>query len=218
MARIPRVVIPGIPHHVTQRGNRRQRVFFCDDDYRLYRNLAAEFCRENDVSVLAYCLMPNHTHLVLTPADKDGLHRAVGEVHRRYTRHVNFAHDWRGYLWQGRFASFPMDEAHLYRAVRYVELNPVAANLCRRPEHWPWSSSRAHLNVEDDELVDIMPLQAKISNWEKYLSEEFDNDQETFSMHERTGRPLGSDAFIGELERISGRRLRPKKAGRKPIR
>ena len=217
MARIARVVIPGIPHHVTQRGNRRQRVFFCDDDYLLYRRLMTEFCRKHDVRVLAYCLMPNHTHLVLTPAGADGLRKAVGEAHRRYTRHVNFSHGWRGYLWQGSFASFPMDDAHMYRAVRYIELNPVAANLCRRPEHWPWSSARAHLGIEEDELVDIMPLAAQILGWEEYLAEGTDHDPEVFLRHERTGRPLGSESFISELESICGRRLRPDKAGRKPV-
>ena len=165
MARIARVVIPGIPHHITQRGNRRQRVFFRDDDYRLYRRLMSEFCSMHDVRVLAYCLMPNHSHLVLTPAAADGLHKAVGEAHRRYTRHINSTHGWHGYLWQGRFASFPMDEAHLYRAVRYVELNPVDAKLCSRPEQWPWSSAKAHLCGENDELVDVMPMLAHIPDW-----------------------------------------------------
>ncbi len=218
MARLARVVIPGIPHHITQRGNRRQRVFFCDDDYRFYRRLMAEFCSMYDVRVLAYCLMPNHAHLVLTPADADGLHKAVGEAHRRYTRHVNFTHGWRGYLWQGRFASFPMDEAHLYRAVRYVELNPVDANLCSRPEQWPWSSAKAHLCGQNDELVDVMLMLAQIPDWGEYLAEGIDHDPEVFSQHERTGRPLGSEAFISELETICGRRLHPGKAGRKPIR
>lgn len=216
MARIARVVIPGIPHHITQRGNRRQRVFFCDDDYRLYRHLMSEFCSKHNVRVLAYCLMPNHTHLVLKPADVDGLCKAVGEAHRRYTRHINFSHGWRGYLWQGRFASFPMDEPHLYRAVRYVELNPVAANLCSWPEQWPWSSATAHLYGENDELVDVMPMLAQIPDWGEYLARGTENEEALFSRHERTGRPLGSDTFITELERISGRRLRPKKAGRKP--
>lgn len=216
MARIARVVIPGIPHHITQRGNRRQRVFFCDDDYRFYRRLMAEFCSKHNVSVLAYCLMPNHTHLGLTPVDVDGLCKAVGEAHRRYTRHINFSHGWRGYLWQGRFASFPMDEQHLYRAVRYVELNPVAANLCSRPEQWSWSSAKAHLYGENDELVDVMPVLAQIPDWDEYLAQGKENEEALFLRHERSGRPLGSDTFITELERISGRRLRPEKAGRKP--
>jgi len=178
----------------------------------------AEFCSKCDVSVLAYCLMPNHTHLVLTPADTEGLRKAIGEAHRRYTRHVNFSHGWRGYLWQGRFASFPMDEAHLYRAVRYIELNPVNANLCSQPEHWPWSSAAAHLYGQDDELVDVAPMLARIPAWKAYLDEGLHGEQELLSRHERTGRPLGSDSFINKLEAICGRRLHPRKAGRKPSR
>src|SRR5258708_22386703 len=131
MARLARVVAPGIPHHVTQRGNRRQQVFFGDDDYATYRALLAEGCRAAGVTVSAYCLMPNHVHLILTPSDADGLRAALGETHRRYTRHVNLREDWRGYLWQGRFASRPMAEAHLLACARYVGLHPVPARLAR---------------------------------------------------------------------------------------
>src|SRR3954451_16484608 len=114
MARLARVVAAGIPHHVTQRGNRRQQVFFGDDDYAAYQTLLAEGCRAAGVAVWAYCLMPNHVHLILTPADEEGLRAALGEAHRRYTRHVKLRECWRGYLWQGRFASCPMDEAYLF--------------------------------------------------------------------------------------------------------
>src|SRR5713226_7457724 len=131
MARLARVVAPGIPHHVTQRGNRRQQVFFGDDDYATYRALLVEGCRAAGVAVWAYCLMPNHVHLILTPSDTDGLRAALGEAHRRYTRHVNLREGWRGYLWQGRFASCPMDEAYLLACARYVELNPAGARLAR---------------------------------------------------------------------------------------
>src|SRR5437870_11094383 len=132
MPRLARVVIPGHPHHVTQRGNGRARTFFDDGDYALYRDLLGASCRAADVEVWAYCLMPNHVHLILVPSDPDGLRAALGETHRRYTRHVNLREGWRGYLWQGRFASFPMDEAHLLAGARYVELNPVRARLVRR--------------------------------------------------------------------------------------
>ena len=103
----------GAAHHVTQRGNRRQQVFFGDEDYRAYRALLAEGCAAAGVSVWGYCLMPNHVHLILVPSSADGLRAALAEAHRRYTRRVNFREGWRGYLWQGRFASVAMDEAHL---------------------------------------------------------------------------------------------------------
>jgi putative transposase len=105
MARLARVVVPGYPHHVTQRGNRRQRTFFTAADYRAYIALMAEFCREHAIEIWAYCLMPNHVHLVAVPSTEDGLARGIGEAHRRYSRRVNFRKNWRGHLFQGRFAS-----------------------------------------------------------------------------------------------------------------
>src|SRR5665213_1418910 len=99
MARIARVVAAGVPHHVTQRGNRRQQTFFSDSDYDTYRSLLADGCRKANVAVWAYCFMPNHVHLILVPRDEDGLRAALGETHRRYSREVNFREGWRGYLW-----------------------------------------------------------------------------------------------------------------------
>jgi len=139
MARLARVVVPGVAHHVTQRGNRRQPTFFQEDDYRAYLELLGHWCGRCGVEVWAYCLMPNHVHLIVVPENEDGLRRGLGEAHRRYTRRINFRAGWRGHLWQGRFASFAMDERYLRRAARYVELNPVRAKLCRMPWRWPWS-------------------------------------------------------------------------------
>ncbi len=216
MARLARVVAPGIPHHVTQRGNRRQQVFFGDDDYATYRALLAEGCRAAGVAVWAYCLMPNHVHLILTPSDADGLRAALGEAHRRYTRHVNRREGWRGYLWQGRFASSPMDEAYLLACARYVELNPVRAKLARRARDWRWSSARAHLAGEDDELVRVRPLLALASDWPGFLAEGLDAaDHEAIRAGERTGRPLGSPRFVARLEKRLDRPLARQKPGPK---
>ena len=132
MARLARIVVPGMPHHITQRGNRRQQTFFNSDDYSVYIDLMAQWCREQGVRIWAYCLMPNHVHLVAVPSSEGGLRRAIGEAHRRYTRRVNFREGWRGHLWQGRFASFVMDESYLLAAARYVELNPVAPDWRQR--------------------------------------------------------------------------------------
>ena len=131
MARLARVVVSGVPHHVTQRGNRRLTTYFSEDDYRAYLDLMAEWCGRCGVAVWAYCLKPNHVHLIVAPKSEEGLRRGIGEAHRRYSRRINFREGWRGHLWQGRFASFPMDERHLMLAVRHVELNPVRAKLCR---------------------------------------------------------------------------------------
>lgn len=217
MPRIARVIVPGVPHHVTQRGNRRQQTFFCDGDYRLYCELMAQWCDERGVEIWAYCLMPNHVHLIAVPEEEDGLRRAIGDAHRRYTRYVNFREGWRGHLWQGRFASFPLDDAYLLVAARYIELNPVRAGLASAPEEYPWSSAAAHLTDRDDELVRTEPLLARCRDWCDYLTQPFPAEQwDALRKHERTGRPLGSDAFVNDLERSTGRCLRPQRRGRKP--
>ena len=136
MARQARVVIPGVPHHVTQRGNRRQRTFFVEADYLAYLKIAAEALGEAGVKVWAYCLMPNHVHLIAVPPESSALARAVGSAHIRYTRMINRRERWTGYLWQGRFASFPMDEDHLIACARYVGPNPVRAGLVAEAADW----------------------------------------------------------------------------------
>ncbi len=145
MARLARLVVPGMPHHFTQRGNRRQQTFFNDGDYAAYLTLMAEWCRERGVAIWSYCLMPNHIHLIAVPSSEDALRLAIGEAHQRYTRRINFREKWRGYLRQGQFASFVMDEPYLLAAARYVGLNPVRAGLEPSAADWPWSSARAHL-------------------------------------------------------------------------
>ena len=170
MPRIARVVAPGLPHHVTQRGNRRQRTFFCDEDFEAYIELMAEWCSHCGVEVWSYCLMPNHAHLIVVPDSEDGLRRGIGEAHRRYTRRVNFRKRWRGHLWQGRFASYVLDEQYLLAAARYVEMNPVKAGLVRRPWRYRWSSAAAHLKGRDDGLVRVDPLLELAGDWNKFLA------------------------------------------------
>ena len=216
MSRLPRVVAPGLPHHVTQRGNRRQRTFFTDEDYAEYRGLLADSCRRCGTQVLAYCLMPNHVHLIMVPGDALGLRDALGEAHRRYTRMINFREGWKGHLWQERFHSFVMDEQHLLAAVRYVERNPVRARLCARPEDWRWSSAAAHLAGRDDTLVSVRPLLELVPDWERFIGAD---DDERFNDllrgHASTGRPLGADSFVESLERLLAWPLKRKKPGPK---
>jgi putative transposase len=212
-----RVIVARYPHHVTQRGNRSQKTFFGDDDYAAYLDLMAQWCQQRGVAVWAYCLMPNHSHLIAVPTSEDGLRLAIGEAHRRYTRRVNFREGWRGHLWQGRFASFVLDHYYLLAAARYVELNPVRAGLVRRPEQWRWSSAAAHLAGRDDALVKVGPLLKHVSDWRSFLAE--DGPEELAARlhrHENTGRPLGKKAFITRLESRMGRPLAPQRPGRKP--
>ncbi|NKB59733.1 MAG: transposase [Alphaproteobacteria bacterium] len=217
MARLARVVAAGVPHHVTQRGNRRQPVFFGDDDYAAYLRLLADGCKAARVAVWGYCLMPDHVHLILVPKDPDGLRAALGEAHRRYTRHINMREGWRGYLWQGRFASFPMDKPYLLACARYVELNPVRAGLKRRARDWKWSSARAHLSGQDDSLVKVKPLLDLAPDWAAFLRQGLDeDDRDAIRAAERTGRPLGSARFTKRLEKRLGRTLAKRKPGPKP--
>lgn len=216
MARIARVIAAGIPHHVTQRGNRRMQTFFHDEDYQAYITLLAEWCQKCGVEIWAYCLMPNHVHLIAVPESDDGLRRGIGEAHRRYSRMINFRENWRGHLWQGRFASFPMDETYLLAAARYVEMNPVHAHLAPDAASWPWSSARAHLAGTDDELVKVAPLLEMAGDWRVFLAgageEEKIND---IRKHERTGRPLGAESFVERLESALERILKRGKPGPK---
>ena len=218
MARMARVVVPGYPHHVTQRGNRRQKTFFCDDDYLYYIELLSTYSKEYGTEVWAYCLMPNHVHLVMVPKVEDGLRATLGEAHRRYTRHINFRKGWRGHLWQERFHSFVMDECYLLATVRYVERNPVVAKLCRQPDDWPWSSATAHMVGKDDGLVKVQPMIERIDDWAAYLSGESAqvDAHEHIEQHTRTGRPLGDNSFVARLKVITGKSLAAKKPGRKP--
>jgi len=195
LARLARIVIPGTPYHVTQRGNRRQTTFFEDEDFALYRDLVGEAARRAGSEVWAYCLMPNHVHLIVVPSDEHGLRRTFAEAHRRYTGFINARHRWTGHLWQGRYGAVAMDEAHLAHAARYVALNPVRARLCERAEDWPWSSARAHLAGQDDGLAIVRPLLDRLGDFAAFLGG--DEDQQAsraLRTAETTGRPVGSAA------------------------
>jgi len=216
MARIARVVAPGLPHHITQRGNRRQATFFGADDYQAYRALMREWCEYWKVEVWAYCLMPNHVHLIAVPPSEDGLRRAMGEAHRRYTRRVNFREGWRGHLWQGRFASYPLDEPYWLAAARYIEQHPVRAGLAGTPWEYPWSSAAAHMAGEDDALSRVTPLLALVGNGTDFLATGAPEEEvKELRRHERSGRPLGREPFVAAVEGKLGRTLRRGKPGPK---
>lgn len=217
MARIARVVMPGVPHHVVQRGNRRQKTFFCEEDYRTYLKLMSEWCLKHHVEIWAYCLMSNHVHLIAVPETEAGLRKAIGEAHRRYTRHINFYKKWKGYLWQGRFSSSPLDLKHFMMAARYIEQNPVRAGLVKKAEHYPWSSAKAHLDGKDDVLVRVNPILERVRSWRDMLEMKVGvEEREKMRRHERTGRPLGNDGFVRHIEAKLGRELVKKRPGRPP--
>jgi putative transposase len=192
------------------------QVFFSDDDYQAYRAILAHQARRHELQVWAYCLMPNHVHLVGTPATADGLSLPIGEAHRRFALQINRRERWTGHLWQERFSSFPMDETHLLAAVRYVLLNPLRAGLVDRVEDWPYSSAGAHLGHNTDPLVFVRPMASRIENWGEFLdSSESEGTLQDIRQHSSTGRPLGSTSFVRRLEGTLGRRLRPQRPGPK---
>ena len=216
MPRFPRLVVPGCPHHVTQRGVRRQRTFFDETDYRAYLWLALELAGDWPVTFWAYCLMPNHVHAVVVPEQPDSLSKYFAILHRRYARRTNLRHEWRGHMWQKRFFSVVMDEPHCLTALRYVEMNPVRAGICRKPEEWPWSSARANLGYVADPLIDRSRTRSIVTNWQSFIAEEEDADAvEQLRQQTGTGRPDGNEAFLTSIESCTGRLVRKRRAGRK---
>lgn len=176
----------------------------------------ADWCNRCKVEIWAYCLMPNHVHLIGMSQTEEGLRKGIGEAHRRYTLYINGENDWKGHLWQGRFASYPMDESHLIAATRYILMNPVWARLARKPEKYKWSSCKAHLEGKDDILVKVAPLARLVPDFRELLDSELPPEQyEALKSHEKTGRPLGDEAFLDNLEQITARSLKKKKPGPK---
>lgn len=213
MPRFQRLVVPGYPHHVTQRGVRRQTVFFEESDYKEYLRLAAELLDTSDLSFWAYCLMPNHIHAVVMPGESASLAKYFAPLHRRYARKTNKKHDWRGHLWQERFFSVVMDEAHTVAAMRYVELNPVRAGLCKEAQEWKWSSARGNLGFAADPLINRDANNTVIGNWREYLGSDEDSRQlDELRRLTRIGRPDGNDAFVESIELKSGRVVRKQRA------
>jgi len=221
MPRIARIVLPEIPHHVTQRGNNREAVFFDDDDRRMYLELLRDHADRFGAKLWAYCLMPNHVHLVIEPRAEDSLAKAVGRTNFRYAQRLNLTHGRSGHLWQNRFFSCALDDMHLWRAIRYVERNPVRARMVRLPWRYAWSSAAAHVGEADGGgLLDLAAWRREWtpSRWRTQL-EHLDNDQmKAIRDHTHTGRPLGDDRFLDALERRLDRRMRPLPIGRPPTR
>ena len=191
-------------------------MFFSEDDYRAYVDLLADALETSESQIWAWCLMPNHVHLIVVPADQDGIRATVANVHRRYAARINARNRWTGHFWQGRYGSVAMDEAHLHNALAYVTLNPVRARLVDRPEQWRWSSVHAHLAGRDDVITTVAPVLSRVGDFAAFLDRSFDDDDFTaLRRAEVIGRPVGSAEFIAGLEEQFGRPLAPRKRGRK---
>ena len=218
MPRLARTVAVGFAHHITQRGNNKQDVFFVDEDRRVYQELLKEQSGKDGLEVIGYCPMSNHIHLVAIPHSDTSLAKAVGRTHFRYTQYINRFHQRSGHLWQGRFHSCALDEQHFWLAMQYVEQNPVRAKICRKPWRYEWSSAAAH--IDGDSVSGLLALSSwydmiSAKQWRAELERGIDDTAvESLRTNTHTGRPLGSDSFISKLEIFLGRRVRPLPVGR----
>ena len=219
MARLPRVISPDTPHHVTQRGNARQLVFESDADRLLYLDLLRTNCQIQRLSLVGYCLMSNHVHLIVVPERPESLSLALKHTHGRYAAYFNVRHVSSGHVWQGRYYSCPLDTSHFGAALRYTELNPVRAGMVHDPVDYPWSSAAAHCGrgvpdpwLEMKAFTDVWdPLL-----WRQYLSETGAVEEaDAIRRSTHTGRPLGPPDFVAQLEKALQRRLAPQKGGRR---
>ncbi len=218
MSRLARIVLEDLPYHITQRGNGRQRIFSDAPDYLVYLDLLRAYAGDAGLQVWAFWLMPNHVHLIARPERADAMASAPGRTHADYARHFNLKNRSCGHVWQARFFSCPLDSAHLWRAMAYVERNPVRARMVERAGQYEWSSARAHLGLEGANGLDLAAWRAEYTHeqWNDVLT--LGADEESFGRRlqeaSRRGRPLGSEAFLRELESRAGRELRPLQVGR----
>lgn len=225
MPRHARTVFAGLPHHVTQRGNRQGQVFFSDEDRQAYLGWLEQYSARHEVEIIAYCLMENHVHLVAVPQSEEGLHRLFKPLHMRYAQRINRRREWKGHLWQGRFFSSALDPEYFRAAVRYVERNPVRAGLVDRAERYPWSSAAARCGLARGTLLATGSAWYKaleeIRDWSAWLANDDISRIEMIRRNADMGLPCGSDSFVREWEEATGRVLhfrpqgRPLKAGGK---
>ncbi len=216
MARQARVTLANTPHHISQRGNRGESVFFERKDFETYRALMAEQCATYRIQIWAYCLLPNQIHLIAQPQKPDDLARAVGEAHRRYTRYINEKKEWRGHLFQDRFYSYAMDDGALIDAAHFIETLPVTAGIAPKPGQYLWSSAKAHLQDRADELLSPYKLLLeRTPDWESFLSMPLPRKiMDTITQHLQTGRPRGDLSFLDMIEGQLGKRVRALPVGR----
>ena len=218
MPRNARIVIPHIAHHITQRGNNKQDVFFVDDDREKFLYLLSEQSKRFGVIIEGFCLMTNHIHIIATPTRQESLAKALGRVNLLYSQYISYMHGRTGHLWQNRFYSCPLDTNHFFTALNYIEQNPVRAKMVRYPWTYRWSSAGFHIGQEDEFcLMDKKRWRQQSSSldWKNILRRKLEKlDIDKLRIHCRTGRPLGTDKFISKLETVIGRRLRALPVGR----
>jgi putative transposase len=213
MGRTARIVVPGWPHHVTQRGNHRQTVFFTDYDREVYLELIAKYKDLYHLDFVGFSLMGNHVHEVPIPQFEDSLAKGVGRANNDYSRWLNVRRNRTGHLWQARFYSCPVEPAGLANVLAYAELNPLRAGLVKRPEDWIWSSARSHLTGSDETgllNMDWWKSNFTPASWENFLMQKLKDDDLLHRIRTatRTGKLFASECGIRQAELILNRSLR----------
>jgi len=225
MPRRARITAAGVPHHVVQRGHNREATFFADEDYLAYRHSLKEGAQRYRCAIHAYALMTNHVHLLVTPANEDGLSRLMRYLGSRYVQYVNFVYKRRGTLWEGRFKSSLVDqEQYLLTCYRYIELNPVRASMVTQPQDYRWTSYAHHALGKPDELIEDHPLYLALGDTDetrraayrelfRYQLDDADITDIRVSLNK--GLAVGAERFKDQIESVLERSVRPGQAGRK---
>ena len=219
MPRIARIIAPGYPHHITQRGNNRTTVFFDDEDRQNYLKLLIDYAGKHEFQIWAYCLMDNHVHLLVVPGTATALARGIGLTNQVYTQYLNRKRSQSGRIWQNRFLSCVVDnEQYLWTVARYIERNPLKVGLVERAEDYRWSSAKALLSEADDAVLGGASFTwldpSEKSAYAEFVLAEDEAVDDIIRKATRTGRPFGSESFVDMLEFRLNQVLRPKKAGR----
>jgi putative transposase len=217
MPRIARVCAEGYPHHITQRGNNKEKVFFDKEDRGFYLNVLQRYKDKHAMRILAYCLMGNHIHILAVPGEETSLAKGIGGTNLIYTQYINRKYSRSGRLWQNRFfSSVVEEEPYLWAVMRYIEQNPVRSKLVKKVEDYQWSSARAHiLGIKDEVLSKESWFGDKeIKSYREFLRRDVKEVNALIRRATSTGRPLGSKFFIKKLEKMLKRDLFPKQGGR----
>lgn len=226
MPRRGRIIIPGIPVHLIQRGNNRQACFFVDEDYQIYLDWLREYAHETKCLVHAFCLMTNHVHILLTPAAESNVGNLMKRLGQRYVQYVNRTYKRSGTLWEGRFRScIAQEEQYLLICQRYIEMNPVRAGIVAHPGDYPWSSYRANAHGQSSDLLTCHRLysclgqtrEERLAAYQALFDHELERDViDTIRKATNGNFSLGTARFQSEIAEALGRRVAPGKAGRPP--
>lgn len=217
MPRIARAVAAGFPHHIIQRGNNKEKVFFEEEDRQKYLELLKKYSDKWECPILAYCLMNNHVHLLARPKCEESLYKMMQGITLCYTQHINRKYERTGRLWESRYHSCIVDREHyLWAAARYIEQNPKRAKMVKKEEEYPYSSAKAHIEGKwDDILGEELFNDKQRKDYIAFIRESITEDEmQRLKSATRTGRPFGDEGFIKKMERKLNKRLILQKPGR----